>query len=83
MSKYICSECYEVFDEDEIVCWEEKHNLEHGPYEKWIGSPCCGVHYTEAKICDCCGEYITTDKYIEVDDKNYCWDCIMIKELFD
>ena len=80
MSKYVCVECGNVFDEDEIVIWYERHGFEFGG-ERWSGSPCCKEYYVEAQICDCCGEYITTDKYVEIDDKKYCWDCVTIKNL--
>ena len=80
MGKYVCLECGNVFDEDEVVTWIEDHGLDYGG-ERWSGSPCCHENYIEAVRCDCCDEYITTDKYVEIDDKKYCWDCVTIKRL--
>ena len=82
MSKYVCLACGNVFDEDDIAHWTEYHGLEYGG-ERTTGSPCCYENYVDAYECDCCGEYITTDQYVVVDDKKYCWDCIMIKNLSD
>ena len=81
MKQYVCLACGGVFDEDEIATWIENHDLDYG-CERWSGSPCCGENYVDAHECDCCGEIITTDQYIETDDdKKYCFDCIVIKNL--
>ena len=80
MSKFVCCSCGNVFDEEEIVSWYEYHGFEFGG-ERWSGSPCCKEVYVEAHECDCCGEIINTDKYVEIDDKKYCWDCVVIKKL--
>ena len=82
MSKLVCCSCGDVFDEDEIVSWYEYHGFEFGG-ERWNGSPCCKAFYVEAHECECCGEIITTDKYVEIDDQKYCWDCVTIKRLED
>ncbi len=80
MGKYVCCGCGNVFEEDEIAHWIEYHGLEYGG-ERWTGSPCCQEHYVEAYECDCCGEVINTDRYVEIDDKKYCWGCVTIKRL--
>ena len=82
MSKLVCCSCGNVFSEDEIETWYEYHGFEFGG-EKWSGSPCCKGYYVEACECDCCGEYIATDKYVEIDDKKYCWNCVDVKNLED
>lgn len=82
MSRYVCCSCGEVFSEDEIAHWTERHGLEYGG-ESWSGSPCCHDSYVKAYECCCCGEVITTDKYVEIDDQKYCWDCVTIKRLED
>lgn len=82
MSKYVCCSCGEVFSEDEISRWTERHGLDYGG-ESWSGSPCCKEDYVKAYECDCCGEYINTDKYVEIGDEKYCWYCITIKRLED
>lgn len=81
MSKLVCLYCGNIFDEDELAYWEEKHGLSYGPYEQWVGSPCCHDNYVEAYRCDCCGEYINTETYVEIGDKKYCEDCFTIKNL--
>lgn len=83
MSKYVCLECYEIFDEDRLDTWEETHGLDCPPYEKRSGCPYCGGAYTEAHLCDACGEYINTETYVEIDDKRYCEGCFTIRHLED
>lgn len=80
MKRLVCCGCHETFDEDEVVSWIERHGLDYGG-ERLSGSPCCQDNYVEAYECDCCGEIINTDKYVEIDDKKYCWYCITIKKL--
>ena len=80
MTKCVCLKCNAVFDEEDIASWIEYHGLEYGG-ERWYGSPCCYEDFVDAHECDCCGEYITTDQYIEIDENKYCWDCVMIKRL--
>ena len=82
MSKCVCLGCNEVFSEDDIASWVERHGLDYGG-EIWTGSPCCKDGYVDAYECDCCGEIIATDQYVEIDDKKYCWDCVTIKRLED
>ena len=81
MSKLVCLYCGNIFDEDELARWDETHGLDFGPYEQWIGSPCCHENYAEAHICDGCGEYINTETYVEIGDKKYCENCFTIKNL--
>ena len=83
MSTYVCLECGEIFDEDEVDVWEETHGLDYGPYESRSGCPCCGGAYVKAHRCDSCGEYINTETYVEVDDKLYCENCFTIRRLED
>ena len=78
---FVCLECGNVFDEDEIVYWTERHGLEYGG-ESWSGSPCCKGSYVDAYKCDCCGEWIT-DTYVEIDDQRYCEDCFTIRNISD
>lgn len=83
MSKYVCCSCGNVFDEDEIAYWTEYHGQPEYMGEHWCGSPCCHGHFVEAHECEYCGEIITTEQYVEIDDKKYCWDCVSIKDLED
>jgi hypothetical protein len=83
MSTYVCLECYETFDEDEIAVWEETHGLDSPPYEQRSGCPYCGGAYVKTYRCNVCGEYINTDTYVEVDDKLYCEGCFTIHRLED
>ena len=79
----MCLSCGEIFDEDEIYSWYETHGLDHGPYERWTGSPCCHEGYKKAKVCACCGDYITTEKYVDIGGEEFCMDCVEIKNLID
>ncbi len=53
---YICVDCRRQFDEPHV--YEERHGLEHGPYEKLSCCPFCGGGYEEAVECDECGKVI-------------------------
>lgn len=44
---YICSNCGNVFHEDEIVSWVEHHGEPHLRGEQWYGSPCCKDGFEE------------------------------------
>lgn len=50
---YICLSCHQLFDEP--YEYEERHGLDHGPFERWRVSPCCYDGYDEAVECDRCG----------------------------
>ena len=78
---FVCYECRETFDEP--VCWREYRGECWGTpaYEELSGCPYCHGTYTEAHRCDCCGEWINTNVYVEVDGKRYCEDCFTIKNL--
>ena len=66
-----CVECGELFTEPKQ--WTETHGFTYGPYEEWIGSPCCYGGYEKVYECECCGEF-TNDLYTDADGR-YCWDC--------
>ena len=53
---YICVDCRRQFDEPHV--YEERHGLEHGPYEKLSCCPFCGGSYEEAIECDECGKIV-------------------------
>lgn len=77
---YVCLECYNTFEHP--VKWEERHGLDTPPYEQFVGSPCCYGDFTEALMCDCCGDPITTEDYITTDDgERFCEDCFRHMEL--
>lgn len=78
---FVCLECGNVFEEPQY--WEETHGLDHGPYEAFSGCPDCAGAYVEAYECDCCGEVINTDTYVEIEDQKYCEHCFTIKRLED
>lgn len=79
----VCLECHRTFDEDEIKCWQEDRGECFGfpAYETVSGCPYCNGAYTETYRCDECGEWIDTDKYVEVGDKKYCENCFIVQEL--
>lgn len=77
----ICLECGHIFSEPER--YVDTHGLDCPPYEIWYGCPSCGGAYTETYRCDCCGEFIDTDTYVEVDDAIYCENCFVIRKLGD
>lgn len=75
----ICIECGCLFEPDEIKYWEEKHGLEHGPFEQHSGCPNCLGAYTDAVKCSCCDEWIEDEEYVETDDGcKYCSNCYTI-----
>jgi hypothetical protein len=69
--KYICENCGEVFDEDDLVTISE-HTEHFGCpccYEETDMSCCyCGGNLVEATKCPVCDEYMS-------DDKQICDDC--------
>ena len=56
---YICEGCGHVFEEP--MEWEERHGFTHGPFEKWSLCPVCQDGYSEAFMCDMCGEWKSVD----------------------
>jgi hypothetical protein len=51
---YICNECGLVFEEPYV--YEERHGLDHPPYEKWSVCPRCReTNFCEAQECKRCG----------------------------
>ena len=78
---WVCVGCGYVFKEPQH--WEEKHNLDYGPFERRSGCPECGDSYVEAHRCDSCGEWITGDYIKTSDDKRYCQECCQSYELGD
>ena len=80
---FVCTNCGHVFDEDEVVVWEEQHGLDYGPYEQWSGCPRCTHNYVEAHRCDGCDDWIT-GRYVKLDNgKRFCENCFSIMELDD
>jgi hypothetical protein len=75
MSKFICSECGEIFNENEFATWSESRGEYWGApcSEEMSGCPYCHSDaYEEAEKCEKCGEYY--NKYDLTD--GYCDDCI-------
>lgn len=71
---YRCDNCNTVFDEPKQ--YEEKHNLDAPPYERYMGCPECGSsEYEEFVTCDRCGEYIACDDSITVGTSRVCEIC--------
>ena len=75
---YLCVECGSTFEIPKS--YTETHGLEYG-YEHFSGCPYCGGAYVETYLCDGCGEYITTDSYVQIGDDKYCEDCFTIRYL--
>jgi hypothetical protein len=79
---FVCIECGGVFDEP--ITWEERHGLSTPPYEQLSGSPCCHGAYAEAFPCACCGEWITSERYVKTKDGDrFCEECFTLVELGD
>ena len=85
MKKFICLDCGETFDENEIDTWEESRGEYWGVQccESMSGCPYCRGGYVETYECDCCGELIT-DQYVEIEDGHkYCFNCYVVKDIAD
>ena len=77
--KYICLNCNEMFDEPSY--WEERHGLDHGPFERMYGCPFCGESYVEAYECSECGCWIDR-RYIKLDNgERICENCYTTYEI--
>ena len=76
---FLCTECLSLFEEPQY--WEETHMLDTPPYEKMSGCPYCKGDYIKTYRCNSCGEWITTDTYVEVDDNRYCENCYLVVPL--
>lgn len=76
---FICTECFQLFEEPSH--WEETHGLDAPPYEQMSGCPYCKGDYVKTYQCNSCGEWITTDTYVEVNDNRYCENCYLIVSL--
>ena len=70
-TKYICGDCGEVFDEDEIkeVYYDEGEGVMRGPLFDHFECPECGNEvYDEAVHCPVCEEYYNGEE-------DYCENC--------
>lgn len=64
---YICQNCGETFNREDMVSWTEPH----GEFLK--GCPHCGMDdYAEAQPCKACGQYHDEDKLFH----GYCVSCL-------
>lgn len=76
---YVCLDCGHTFSDPEHYI--DTHGLDSPPYESWNGCPYCGGAYRETYLCDCCGNWIDTDTYVEIGDERYCENCFTICKL--
>ena len=69
MSKLICLNCGHLFDEEDVVTWQEGRGEFWGRpcYEKMCGCPICREDYVETYRCACCNEWISGE-YIKLSD---------------
>ena len=82
MILFVCIECGRTFEHP--TYWEEKHNLDTPPYERFTGCPYCKGAYVEAHTCECCDNWIITERYIKTaDGKRYCENCFCVLDLED
>ena len=83
MHKFVCLECGHVFDEDEIVTWQDSRGECWGvPCSEEVGGcPCCLGDFVKTYQCDCCGEWITGEYVKTDDDKRFCENCFCRYEL--
>lgn len=78
---WVCLNCGHTFSEPKLFV--DMHGLDTPPYEEYNGCPQCGEAYTEAYVCDCCGEWII-DKYVKTEDGcRYCSECYFEYDLGD
>lgn len=83
MKKFICLECGHVFDEEDIVRWQESRGEYWGApcYETVTGCPACRGDYVETYRCSCCDEWIADD-YVKIETgERFCNNCFMKFEL--
>ena len=82
MSKLICLDCGNVFDECDVAVWYE----DRGEYwgrpcnERISGCPRCKGDYASAYRCECCEEWIDGE-YVKIGNARYCCNCYTHYEL--
>ena len=67
-----CCDCGHLFEDGEQAVWEERHGLDHGPYEERDGCPVCKGDYEEVQQCKECGEWHTEDELYD----GWCEKCL-------
>lgn len=78
---FVCCDCGRVFSEPECSSEDRGEYFGFPAYEDVSGCPSCGGSYVETYRCDCCGEWIDTETYVEIDGERYCENCFIIKNL--
>ena len=82
---FICLECGHIFDDEEVLVWQEDRG-EYWGYqcsERVSGCPRCGGDYTNTYRCSCCDEWIV-GKYIKLEDgERICENCYNTYEIGD
>lgn len=68
-----CLHCHSVFEEDEVLTWEEGHGFDWGLQEKFSSCPFCGGDYETAELCDECLEHFTENELFE----GMCEECVI------
>ena len=69
---YRCENCGNLFEDGEQAVWEERHELDSPPYEKFSGCPICKSDYEEVHQCKECGEWHTEDELYD----GWCEKCL-------
>lgn len=72
---YICLDCGHVFDDPHT--YEERHGLEHGPYEYFSVCPACGSSaYDTLGTCERCGAATANIELSKVHGRWLCKECL-------
>ena len=75
---YICENCGKIL-EATIPIREYHDELDERPYEQYYGCPYCkSDQVVEAKQCDLCGKYISSDYIVLSDGTVACDNCYVL-----
>ena len=68
-----CLNCHHLFDEEEVLTWEERHGFDWGMAEEFSACPYCGGSYEETISCDKCdGEFLYEELF-----EGICAECVI------
>ena len=87
MEKYFCPNCREIYNREDLSVYYERGEYWGAPYvQEELVCPNCMenvIYIDNVHYCDSCGD-VCIDNFIETsDDKHYCSDCYIRRNIDD